>query len=264
MFEHLDGALRATDIAKSFGALRVLDSITVEVHRDEVVGLLGPNGAGKSTLVNILTGYEREDAGTVTLDTEALDGLSPAQRARVGLARTFQSARLFGGLTVAENAALGALGVGAGRREADARASAALELLGISDYAKHLADELSHGVSRLVGLARAVTARPTYLVMDEPAAGLSEHEVPNLLSALAAIRQELGCGMLLIDHNVGLVAQACGRVVVLAAGSVLFDGDPEGALADEGVRTAYLGTSGHDHDEHSDPSHRPQTSEARS
>jgi ABC-type branched-subunit amino acid transport system ATPase component len=235
------GALAATGIEKAFGALRVLDGVSVSVAPGEVVGLLGPNGAGKSTLVNILAGYEPADGGTVHLDGTELDGLTPAGRARAGLARTFQSARLFPRLTVAENAALGALGVGASRREAARRTASVLELLELTHVAAHGAAGLPHGLARLCGLARALTAQPRYLVMDEPAAGLNEHEVPALLEALANVQERIGCGMLLIEHNVSLVAQACRRVTVLAAGSLIFEGTPHDATNDAGVRAAYLG-----------------------
>ncbi|QAY62879.1 ABC transporter ATP-binding protein [Xylanimonas allomyrinae] len=236
-----DGALTATGIAKSFGALRVLDSVTISVARGEIVGMLGPNGAGKSTLVNILGGYETPDAGESALDGDPLGGLGPDRRARLGLARTFQSARLFPRLTVGENTALGALGVGASRREADEVAARVLDALGLADRADVEAAGLPHGLARLAGLARAMAAQPKYLVMDEPAAGLNEHEVPALLAALHRIRDDLGCGMLLIEHNVSLVGQVCDRVVVLSSGRVIFDGPPGDATRHPDVQAAYLG-----------------------
>lgn len=233
--------LYARDIVKAFGALRVLEGVHIDVQPGETVGLLGPNGAGKTTLVNIIAGYETPDSGTVILDGSALDRLSPEKRTHAGLARTFQSGRLFNELTVVENAALGAIGVGVRTKEANARAVHALEMLGLTRVMTTPAGGLSHGLSRLVGLARAVTARPRYLIMDEPAAGLNDHEVPALLEALSLIRGETGCGMLLIEHNVGLVADACSRVFVLASGALLFEGTPEDALRDEAVLSAYLG-----------------------
>ena len=236
-----DRRLVATGIEKSFGAMRVLDGVSISLGRGEVVGLLGPNGAGKTTLVNTLSGYEQADGGSVMLDGQSLDRLAPAGRARAGLARTFQSARLFSGLSVAENAALGALGVGASRREAGRLAAVALDMLGLLDVSSHTSAGLPHGLARLAGLARAITAQPRYLVMDEPAAGLNEHEVPALLQALDNVRERVGCGMLLIEHNVSLVAQACSRVAVLAAGSLIFEGSPHAATEDPAVRRAYLG-----------------------
>jgi branched-chain amino acid transport system ATP-binding protein len=231
----------AAEISKAFGALQVLNSVSIQVHAGETVGLLGPNGAGKTTLINIIAGYEKQDGGLVTLDDQPLDEFPPHVRARMGIARTFQAGRLFPALTVAENVALGALGIGESKKVAHQRSEHVLGVLGISQISGAMASGLSHGSARMVGLARALAAQPKYLIMDEPAAGLNEHEVPSLLSALEKVREETGCGMLLVEHNVGLVTQACSRVVVLAAGSMIFDGEPNDALNDDEVKSAYLG-----------------------
>lgn len=233
--------LEAVSLVKSFGAIRVLEGITITVNKGEAVGLLGPNGAGKTTLVNIIAGYETQDSGTITLDGKSLDGLTPEARTRAGLARTFQSGRLFPGLTVSENVVLGAIGSGESTKKANRRALNAVEMLGLTTVMSESAGGLSHGLSRLVGLARALTANPDYLIMDEPAAGLNDHETPALLAALEDIRADSGCGMILIEHNVGLVADACSMVYVMASGELLFQGAPEAALKDEGVLAAYLG-----------------------
>ncbi len=233
--------LEAVSIVKSFGAIRVLEDVTVTVRKGEIVGLLGPNGAGKTTLLNIMAGYETQNSGTVSIDGSCIDGMSPEARTKAGLARTFQSGRLFPELSVTENVVLGAIGAGASIKVANRRALDALEMLGLTAVMMQPATGLSHGLSRLVGLARALTANPEYLIMDEPAAGLNNHETPALLAALESIQRESGCGMLLIEHNVGLVADACSRVFVLASGELLFEGPPEDALADEAVLSAYLG-----------------------
>lgn len=233
--------LEAVSIVKSFGAIRVLEDVTVTVQRGEIVGLLGPNGAGKTTLLNIMAGYETQNSGTVLIDGRCIDGLAPEARTKAGLARTFQSGRLFPELSVTENVVLGAIGSGASSNLANRRALNALEMLGLTAVMTRPAAGLSHGLSRLVGLARALTANPDYLIMDEPAAGLNNHETPALLAALENIQRESGCGMLLIEHNVGLVADACSRVFVLASGELLFEGPPEEALKDDGVLSAYLG-----------------------
>ena len=233
--------LEAVSIVKSFGAIQVLEDVSITVNKGEIVGLLGPNGAGKTTLVNIIAGYESQNSGTVSMDSRSLDGLTPEARTRAGLARTFQSGRLFTELSVTENIVLGAIGSGESTKKANRRALDAIELLGLGGVRTDSAGGLSHGLSRLVGLARALTANPDYLIMDEPAAGLNDQETPVLLAALETIRVESGCGMLLIEHNVGLVADACTRVFVLASGEMLFEGTPHDALVDEGVLTAYLG-----------------------
>lgn len=231
----------AAEVSKAFGALQVLNSVSIRVHPGETVGLLGPNGAGKTTLINIIAGYEKQDGGLVTLDDQPLDEFPPHVRARMGIARTFQAGRLFPQLTVSENVALGALGIGESAKVARQRSEYVLDVLGITQISGAQAGGLSHGLARMVGLARALAAQPKYLIMDEPAAGLNEQEVPSLLKALEKVRTETGCGMLLVEHNVALVSQACSRVVVLAAGSMIFDGSPAEALDHEEVKSAYLG-----------------------
>jgi branched-chain amino acid transport system ATP-binding protein len=237
-------SFHADEISKSFGALKVLDNVSLAIHPGEIVGLLGPNGAGKSTFINVLAGYETQDGGTVSIDGSSLDGMSPAKRAHQGIARTFQSGRLFGNLSVVENVALGALGLGNSAKISRERAESTLEILGIEKLSAYPAASISHGNARLVGLARAVAAHPKYLIMDEPAAGLNEHEAPRLLHALDVVKTEIGCGMLLVEHNVKLVTEACDRVIVLATGILIFDGDPQDALNDSNVVSAYLGSSG--------------------
>jgi branched-chain amino acid transport system ATP-binding protein len=237
----MNRVFEAAEISKAFGALQVLDSVSLQVRPGETLGLLGPNGAGKTTLINIIAGYEKQDGGLITLDDKPLDEFPPFVRARMGIARTFQAGRLFPQLSVAENVALGALGLGESKKIARSRSDYVLNVLGIGQLAGSLAGGLSHGSARMVGLARALAGRPKYLIMDEPAAGLNEHEVPTLLSALEKVRQETGCGMLLVEHNVALVTKACSRVVVLAAGAMIFDGSPSDALNDAGVKNAYLG-----------------------
>ena len=237
----LNQGFSAREISKAFGALQVLDNVSLNIKPRETVGLLGPNGAGKTTLINIIAGYEKQDGGTVTIDGVPLDNLPPDKRARAGIARTFQSGRLFNSLTVAENIALGALGIGESRKVAEERARSIIEILGLGNLTTQPAGSLSHGNARLVGLARAVASQPKYLIMDEPAAGLNESEVPGVLEALATIRNNIGCGMFLVDHNVGLVAEACNRVIVLATGVIIFDGTPQDALTDSEVKSSYLG-----------------------
>src|SRR5207244_8315930 len=158
--------------------------VTLELRRGEVVGLIGPNGAGKSTLVNVLSGFDRPTAGAVELEGRDVTRWQPDRRGRHGLARTFQHSHAFRSLTVRENVEVAALGVGAAPRAAARRADALLEALGLSDYARVPAASLAHGDERRLGVARALATEPSFVLLDEPAAGLPEAEVPEFAAVV--------------------------------------------------------------------------------
>ena len=206
-------------------------------------GLIGPNGAGKTTLVNIVTGFDFPDEGGVELAGEEITSWPPHRRARSGLARTYQHGRLFGGLSARENVEVAALGVGAGPREARRRADELLGLLGLERRAAAPAAVLPHGEARMLGVARALATRPRFVLMDEPAAGLSEAEVPSFAEVVRTVRDEHEAGVLLIDHNVGLVLDVCDRVQVLDEGRTLAEGTPAEIRRNIDVTAAYLGSA---------------------
>jgi branched-chain amino acid transport system ATP-binding protein len=234
-------ALRASSVSRSFKGILALQEVTVELRRHEVVGLIGPNGAGKSTLVNVLTGFDRPTAGVVELDGRVITGWSAHRRARAGLTRTFQHSRSFRSLSVRENVELAALGVGAAARDARARADDLLELLGLSQIAQLRADALAHGDERRLGVARALATEPKFVLMDEPAAGLPETEVPEFASVVRSVRDDHEAGVLLIDHNMALVMAVCDRIQVLDQGRTLAEGTPTEVRGNLDVAAAYLG-----------------------
>jgi branched-chain amino acid transport system ATP-binding protein len=234
-------ALRASSVSRSFEGVRALQQVTLELHRHEVVGLIGPNGAGKSTLVNVLTGFDRPTAGGVELDGRQITGWSAHRRARAGLARTFQHSRSFRGLSVRENVELAALGVGAGPRDARRRADDLLELLSLRPIAHVRAGALAHGDERRLGVARALATDPKFVLMDEPAAGLPESEVPDFASVVRSVRDDHEAGVLLIDHNMALVMAVCDRIQVLDQGRTLAEGTPAEVRGNLDVASAYLG-----------------------
>jgi branched-chain amino acid transport system ATP-binding protein len=215
--------------------------VTLELHRHEVVGLIGPNGAGKTTLVNVLTGFDFPTSGTVELEGHDVTAWSPHRRGRVGLARTFQHSRSFGALSVRENVEVAALGSGAGPREARRRADSLLELLGLRDRENQPAGSLAHGEERKLGVARALAIQPRFLLLDEPAAGLPEAEVPEFTEVVRSVRDEHEAGVLLIDHNMALVMDVCDRIQVLDQGRTLAEGTPAEIRGNLDVAAAYLG-----------------------
>jgi branched-chain amino acid transport system ATP-binding protein len=235
--------LRASSVSRSFEGVRALQDVTLELHRHEVVGLIGPNGAGKSTLVNVLTGFDSPTSGSVELAGRGITRWSAHRRARAGLARTFQHSRSFGELTVRENVEVAALGVGAGARRARRRADELLELLGLRAHERAPAVVLAHGDERRLGVARALATRPRFVLMDEPAAGLPEAEVPDFASVVRSVRDDHEAGVLLIDHNMALVMSVCDRIVVLDQGRTLAEGTPAEVRANLDVAAAYLGDS---------------------
>ncbi len=221
-----------------------LQNVTLEVHRHEVVGLIGPNGAGKSTLVNVMTGFDRPTAGAVELGGRDVTDWPPHRRARAGLARTFQHSRSFRSMTVRENIEVAALGVRAGPGEARRRADELIGLLGLEGVRERPAATLAHGDERRLGVARALATRPSFVLMDEPAAGLPESEVPDFAAVVRDVRDAHGAGVLLIDHNMALVMDVCDRIVVLDQGRLLAAGTPAEIRSNLDVAAAYLGESG--------------------
>jgi len=233
--------LRATGVSRSFAGIDALRDVTIELHRHEVLGLIGPNGAGKTTLVNVISGFDFPTTGTVELAGTEVTRWSPARRGRAGLARTFQHSRSFRGLTVRENVEVSALGVRAGRRDARRRADRLLDLLELRHRADAEAASLPHGDERKLGVARALACNPRYVLMDEPAAGLPDSEVPDFTAVVRIVRDDFDAGVLLIDHNMALVMAVCDRIHVLDEGRTLAAGTPAEIRGNLDVAAAYLG-----------------------
>jgi branched-chain amino acid transport system ATP-binding protein len=217
--------------------------VGLSLHPGEALGLIGPNGAGKTTLVNVLSGFQAPDAGSVLLDGAEVTGWSPPRLARAGLGRTFQAALPFAGLTVVESVAVGAMGVGVGRRRAVDIAANVLERLGLAEQAQNPAGLQPPGNQRLLGIARALATGPRYLLLDEPAAGLNDEECRALVPILREAIQDFGCAILLIEHDMNVVMDLCSKVQVLDDGETVAIGSPEEVQADPAVVEAYLGTS---------------------
>jgi branched-chain amino acid transport system ATP-binding protein len=235
--------LRASAVSRSFEGVHALRDVTLELRRGEIVGLIGPNGAGKSTLVNVLSGFDRPSSGTVELEGREITRWSPSRRGRAGLARTFQHGHAFRALSVRENVEVAALGAGTSPRDARTRADELLGALGLSGDAEAPANALAQGDERRLGVARALATNPHFVLLDEPAAGLPEAELPAFSDAVRSVRDDRDAGVLLIDHNMGLIMEICDRIHVLDQGRTLAEGTPADIRANLDVAAAYLGES---------------------
>jgi branched-chain amino acid transport system ATP-binding protein len=247
--------LRCEGLAKHFGGLRAVDDVGFCVEEGELVALIGPNGAGKTTVFTLLAGEDRADGGTVELDGRRIDRLAVHQRARRGMARTYQRLEVFPDLTVLDHLLVaqaghrGSTGVirdllGHGRPTSDevGRAMAVLRRLGIESLADTVVARLSLGSCRLVELARALVTSPVVLLADEPSSGLDAAESSAIAELLRELRDE-GLAIVLIEHDLELVAAVADRVVVMDLGRVLATGSYDEVMADGAVRAAYLGTA---------------------
>jgi branched-chain amino acid transport system ATP-binding protein len=230
-------------VSRSFAGVQALGDVTLELRRGEILGLIGPNGAGKSTLVNVLSGFDWPSSGTVELEGRDITRWKPSRRGRAGLARTFQHSHAFRTLSVRENIEVAALGAGTSARAARSQAEDLLDSLGLAANADVSSNTLAQGDERRLGVARALATRPRFVLLDEPAAGLPEAELPALAAAVRGVRDERDAGVLLIDHNMGLIMEICDRIHVLDQGRTLAEGTPADIRANLDVAAAYLGES---------------------
>lgn len=235
-------SLTADNVSVSFEGLRALSNVSLDVRREKVTGLIGPNGAGKTTLVNVLTGFQKPTDGRILLDGSEIAGVPPHKIRHLGIARTFQSGRLFGDLPVIDNLEVTGIGLGLTRHAAIAKADAMLEWVGISHLAERTAGGLPYTDERRVAIGRALMLEPSYVLLDEPAAGMSAEEANDLAKLIRRIVSEMKCGVLLIEHNIGLVLNICDEIHVLDSGEVIEVGPPSAIKASEKVRHAYMGT----------------------
>jgi branched-chain amino acid transport system ATP-binding protein len=248
-----DAAMSVLEIRhlnRRFGGLVVTDDVSLTLEKGNRIALIGPNGAGKTTLVNLVTGHLKPHSGTVHIDGEDVTSASPGRRVRAGLVRSFQLTRLFSAMTPQEHVALAILQrLGrSGRLFADYRGDAAimaetgdiLDLLNLGAVAGLPVSEIAYGQQRLLEIALAMALRPKVLLLDEPAAGVPSSDTVLIETALAQLPPDLA--VLMIDHDMDFVFRFAQRVVVLAAGAVIFDGAPAEVAADAGVRAAYLGS----------------------
>jgi sulfate-transporting ATPase len=243
--------LKVDDLSMQYGAVRAVDQLSLEVRQGEILGVIGPNGAGKTSLVDAVTGFARNTEGSVHLGGHDISGWPIRRRARAGLGRTFQNLELFSDLTVRENllAAYDRRGLAAylsgwvrpGSDRLTGAAAEAAALLGLEAFLGREIHTLPQGTQRLVAVARALAARPRVLCLDEPAAGLDQAERDAMSRAIKLVVQRLGLGVLIIEHNIDVVAGLCDRILVLDFGKAVAAGIPHEVLSSDVVRSAYLG-----------------------
>ncbi len=250
-----DALLEVDNLQKHFGGLMAVNGASFAVRRGSITGLIGPNGAGKSTLFDLVTGVTRADRGTVRLAGRILSGLAPDAIARAGVARTFQTPRIFPDMSTWENllagggrhpgeTLLGGLWQGSAARERERalqdRADELLAFLGLERVAARATRELSGGQRKLLSLGRALMTEPKLLMLDEPAAGVNQTLTRTLMDRIRDVNAA-GVTVLVVEHDMDLIMRLCQHVVVMHQGSVLAEGTPEQVQRDERVLDAYLG-----------------------
>ncbi len=249
--------LEIRDLRKSFGGVRATDDAEFTLLPGEILGLIGANGAGKTTLFDLISGFLAPDAGSVVYERYDMTSDAPHVRARHGLGRAFQDARLVPSLSVHDNLkvaldrhlplrdhvadALALPGLAQLEREVDDEADRLIGLLGLEDHRDSLVRELSTGTRRVVDLAMLVAHRPKVLLLDEPSSGIAQREAEALGPLLRRIRDEIGCAMLVIDHDIPLLRSICDRMVALELGHPIAAGTPDEVLDDPDVIASYLG-----------------------
>jgi len=248
------GALEVRSVTVRFGGITALDDVSLTAAPRRVTGIIGPNGAGKTTLLNVLCGLVRPESGRIQFDGRELTRLRPHKLAALGIARTLQGVGLFDGLSVAENVMVGATTharagfwsglFGLPRSDRDERqlrtlATEALDRVGAADLADAMPGTLAYGLRKRVALARALVARPRLLLLDEPASGLSESELPELGDLISRLTDDTS--VVVIEHRMDLMMSVCHTITVLDFGKVIADGTPAEVQASPAVTAAYLG-----------------------
>ena len=236
-----DTILAVRGVSKSFRGLKAVNDVSFEVRRGAICSLIGPNGAGKSTFFNLVTGYFTPDTGSVSFEGRDITGFSPVEVAHLGVARAFQIAKPFPGMSVTENVRIGALFGRSGPRDVDAVTRNALTLAGLAELHDREARELTVGQLRRLEVARALAALLALLLADEPCAGLNPTETAEMVAILRRIRDS-GATIVLVEHDMPAVMQVSDMVLVLEAGALIAQGAPEVIARDPRVIAAYLGT----------------------
>ena len=233
--------LRLDSISKKFGGVRAVSQVSLELSDGDVLGLIGPNGAGKSTLINLITGLLTPDEGQIYLSNLNITSKKPFERARLGLARTFQNLRIYPNLSVGQNIEVASISSNYSSRTMNFDLDKIINIFDLDDKIDLASEELSYGHLRRLEIVRALALNPLVLLLDEPAAGMNENETKELSNSLKWVQNNIACAIIVIDHDLKFIMGVCDKITVMNMGEVIASGKPNEISNNKRVKEAYIG-----------------------
>tara|TARA_B100000927_G_scaffold198569_1_gene160538 strand:- start:205 stop:912 length:708 start_codon:yes stop_codon:yes gene_type:complete len=233
--------LKLDCISKNFGGVKAVSQVSLEIGEGDVLGLIGPNGAGKSTLINLITGLLTPDLGKIFLSDLDITSQKPYQRARLGLARTFQNLRIYPNLSVGQNIEVASISSNYSSRTMNFDLDKIINIFDLEDKIDLASEELSYGHLRRLEIVRALALNPLVLLLDEPAAGMNENETKELSNSLKWVQNNIACAILVIDHDLKFIMGVCDKITVMNMGEVIASGKPNEISNNKRVKEAYIG-----------------------
>lgn len=233
--------LRLDSISKKFGGVKAVSQVSLELSDGDVLGLIGPNGAGKSTLINLITGLLTPDEGQIYLSDLNITSKKPFERARLGLARTFQNLRIYPNLSVGQNIEVASISSNYSSRTMNFDLDKIINIFDLDDKIDLASEELSYGHLRRLEIVRALALNPLVLLLDEPAAGMNENETKELSNSLKWVQNNIACAIIVIDHDLKFIMGVCDKITVMNMGEVIASGKPNEISNNKRVKEAYIG-----------------------
>ena len=233
--------LRLDSISKKFGGVKAVSQVSLELSDGDVLGLIGPNGAGKSTLINLITGLLTPDEGQIYLSNSNITSKKPFERARLGLARTFQNLRIYPNLSVGQNIEVASISSNYSSRTMNFDLDKIINIFDLNDKIDLASEELSYGHLRRLEIVRALALNPLVLLLDEPAAGMNENETKELSNSLKWVQNNIACAIIVIDHDLKFIMGVCDKITVMNMGEVIASGKPNEISNNKRVKEAYIG-----------------------
>ena len=233
--------LKLDSISKKFGGVKAVSQVSLELSDGDVLGLIGPNGAGKSTLINLITGLLSPDEGKIYLSNLNITSKKPYERARLGLARTFQNLRIYPNLSVGQNIEVASISSNYSSRNMNFDLDKIINIFDLEDKIDLASEELSYGHLRRLEIVRALALNPLVLLLDEPAAGMNENETKELSNSLKWVQNNIACAIIVIDHDLKFIMGVCDKITVMNMGEVIASGKPNEISNNKRVKEAYIG-----------------------